>query len=187
MGGANGSRECAPDDKLRDTHQLQFAKYDGFREGLNPSYRPRATLLRLGRPVGRLAENPAAALAQTGALPVHACRDPFHVGNFRRAEPQNIASAKSALIILSEGTACRRQHRQTKRQAGHKREISDLEPINLHRRPQKSTGIAAVHHAVRRVGINHDGTETRAGTARFANRCAPEFSISEPVGRISEA
>src|SRR5882757_453899 len=24
MGGANGSRECAPDDKLRDTHQLQL-------------------------------------------------------------------------------------------------------------------------------------------------------------------
>ncbi len=30
MGGANGSRECAPDDRLRDTHQL---KADGFRKG----------------------------------------------------------------------------------------------------------------------------------------------------------
>ncbi len=38
MGGANGSRECAPDDKLRDTHQLPFAKMMGFARGLNPSY-----------------------------------------------------------------------------------------------------------------------------------------------------
>src|SRR6266700_527592 len=30
MGGANGSRECAPDDKLRDTHQLHFMKMMGF-------------------------------------------------------------------------------------------------------------------------------------------------------------
>jgi hypothetical protein len=33
MGGANGSRECAPDDKLRDTHQLQSAKMMGFAKG----------------------------------------------------------------------------------------------------------------------------------------------------------
>jgi hypothetical protein len=33
MGGANGSRECAPDDKLRDTHQLQFANIMGFARG----------------------------------------------------------------------------------------------------------------------------------------------------------
>src|SRR6266446_3194423 len=32
MGGANGSRECAPDDELRDTHH--FLNGDGFREGL---------------------------------------------------------------------------------------------------------------------------------------------------------
>jgi hypothetical protein len=38
MGKANGSRECAPDDELRDTHQLQFIDGDGFREELNPSY-----------------------------------------------------------------------------------------------------------------------------------------------------
>jgi hypothetical protein len=37
MGGANGSRECAPDDKLRDTHQLHFMEMMGF-AGLNPSY-----------------------------------------------------------------------------------------------------------------------------------------------------
>ena len=30
MGGANGSRECAPDDKLRDTHQLHFMEMMGF-------------------------------------------------------------------------------------------------------------------------------------------------------------
>src|SRR5216683_7769872 len=35
MGGANGSRECAPDDKLRDTHQLHFVEVRGF-AGLNP-------------------------------------------------------------------------------------------------------------------------------------------------------
>jgi hypothetical protein len=38
MGGANGSRECAPDDKLRDTHQSKLAEMMGFRKGLNPSY-----------------------------------------------------------------------------------------------------------------------------------------------------
>ena len=38
MGGANGSRERAPDDKLRDTHHL-LNDGDGFREGLNSSYK----------------------------------------------------------------------------------------------------------------------------------------------------
>jgi hypothetical protein len=37
MGGANGSRECAPDDKLRDTHPV-LDDGDGFREGLSPFY-----------------------------------------------------------------------------------------------------------------------------------------------------
>jgi hypothetical protein len=46
MGGANGSRECAPDDKLRDTHQFEFAEMMGFRKGLNPSYEPRYPALR---------------------------------------------------------------------------------------------------------------------------------------------
>jgi hypothetical protein len=36
MGGANGSRECAPDDKLSDTHQFSSYGDDGFRR-LNPS------------------------------------------------------------------------------------------------------------------------------------------------------
>jgi hypothetical protein len=30
MGGANGSRECAPDDKLRDTYQLHLMEMMGF-------------------------------------------------------------------------------------------------------------------------------------------------------------
>jgi len=120
----------------------------------------RATLLRRSRSLGRPAKNTAAAFAQAGPLPVHAGRDPFHAGNFRRAEPENIASAESSLIILSEGPARRRQHRQAECQAGHQREISDFEPINSHRRPQKSTDIAVVHHAVRRVGIiNQDRIE----------------------------
>ena len=46
MGGANGSRECAPDDKLRGTHQFEFAEMMGFRKGLNPSYEPRYPALR---------------------------------------------------------------------------------------------------------------------------------------------
>ena len=45
MGGANGSREYAPDDKLRDTHQFEFAEMMGF-EGLNPSYELRAASSR---------------------------------------------------------------------------------------------------------------------------------------------
>jgi hypothetical protein len=119
----------------------------------------RATLLRRRRSLGWPAKNTAAAFAQTGPLPMHAGRDPFHAGNFRRAEPENIASAEASLIILSEGATRRRQHRQAERQAGHQRGISDFEPINSHRCPQKSTDIAVVHHAVRRVGINHDGIE----------------------------
>src|SRR5882757_8090290 len=47
MGGANGSRECAPDDKLRDTHQLLLV-------GRSVSQRAqpirRASLLPLARP-----------------------------------------------------------------------------------------------------------------------------------------
>ena len=38
MGGANGSRECAPDDKLRDTH-LFFCEVDGYRFA-PPNLRP---------------------------------------------------------------------------------------------------------------------------------------------------
>ena len=30
MGGANGSRECAPDDKLRDTNRLHVMEMMGF-------------------------------------------------------------------------------------------------------------------------------------------------------------
>jgi len=34
MGGANGSRECAPDDRLRDTHRVttHAKQTDGFRK-----------------------------------------------------------------------------------------------------------------------------------------------------------
>ena len=39
MGGANGSRECAPDDKLRDTHQLHLMKMMGFAGSTHPTYR----------------------------------------------------------------------------------------------------------------------------------------------------
>ena len=46
MGGANGSRECAPDDKLRDTHQLKFAKMMGFAKG---STHPTSCWTPLGR------------------------------------------------------------------------------------------------------------------------------------------
>src|SRR4029453_4688519 len=39
MGGANGSRECAPDDKLRDIHQLLFVALMGFAKGsTHPTY-----------------------------------------------------------------------------------------------------------------------------------------------------
>jgi len=34
MGGATGSRERAPDDRLRDTHQIPARKRDGFRSAL---------------------------------------------------------------------------------------------------------------------------------------------------------
>jgi hypothetical protein len=37
MGGATGSRECAPDDKLRDTHHVPTTAM-GFAKELNPSY-----------------------------------------------------------------------------------------------------------------------------------------------------
>jgi hypothetical protein len=37
MGGANGSRECAPDDKLRDTHQLHLMEMMGFAGSTHPA------------------------------------------------------------------------------------------------------------------------------------------------------
>jgi hypothetical protein len=37
MGRANGSRECAPDDKLRETHHTIRGKMMGF-AALYPSY-----------------------------------------------------------------------------------------------------------------------------------------------------
>jgi hypothetical protein len=37
MGGANGSREWAPDNKRRDTHPLHVVEVMGFREELKPS------------------------------------------------------------------------------------------------------------------------------------------------------
>ena len=43
MGGANGSRECAPDDKLRDTHQLLFMASMGFaKSSTHPAYYDRS-------------------------------------------------------------------------------------------------------------------------------------------------
>jgi hypothetical protein len=36
MDGANGSRECAPDDKLRDSHQLHFMEMMGFAGSTHP-------------------------------------------------------------------------------------------------------------------------------------------------------
>ena len=39
MGGANGSRECAPDDKLRDTHRLHFMELMAFARA-QPILRP---------------------------------------------------------------------------------------------------------------------------------------------------
>jgi hypothetical protein len=51
IGGANGSRQCAPDDRLRDTHHVPKHR-DGFREGLNPSY---ALTLLVYRIAGTLA------------------------------------------------------------------------------------------------------------------------------------
>jgi hypothetical protein len=35
--GANGSRECAPDDKLRDTHQLHLMGMTGFAGSTHPT------------------------------------------------------------------------------------------------------------------------------------------------------
>ena len=37
-GGANGSREYAPDDKLRDTHQLHLMEMMGFAGSTHPFY-----------------------------------------------------------------------------------------------------------------------------------------------------
>jgi hypothetical protein len=39
MGGANGSRECAPDDELRDTHRVNPRQVPRWvSQALNPSY-----------------------------------------------------------------------------------------------------------------------------------------------------
>jgi hypothetical protein len=133
----------------------------------------RLASLRRSRPVGRPAKNPATALAQIGALPPHARRDPFHAGNFRCAEPEDIASAESPLIVLRKGAARRRQHRHAEHQAGHEREISEIEFARSHRCPPKKTDVAVVDHAVHRVGINHDRIESIAAPSTFARDYAP--------------
>src|SRR5206468_6712404 len=38
MGGANGSRECAPDDRLRETHHRSGQQWMGI-AALHPSYK----------------------------------------------------------------------------------------------------------------------------------------------------
>ena len=50
MGGANGARECAPDDRLRDTHQLPLAQVMGFAKA-QPIARMRALTERDADPV----------------------------------------------------------------------------------------------------------------------------------------
>jgi hypothetical protein len=68
-----GSRVPPPRLELRRTRRAT---------SLDRPSQPALRLLRGGR-FARLAENPAAAFAQAGALSVHAGRDPIHVGNFR--------------------------------------------------------------------------------------------------------
>jgi hypothetical protein len=51
------------------------------------------------------------------------------------------------LVILREGMARRRQHRQTESQARNDFEIPDLQQINAHGCPQKSTDITAIRQA----------------------------------------
>ena len=112
---------------------------------------------------------------------MHTGRDPLHVGNFRRAEPENIARAESSLILLSEGAARRRQHRHAERQAGHECEISDFEPINSHHRPRKGLTLrssAARFATLESIEINQDRIEISADPSRFENSYAPEFSIT---------
>jgi len=47
MGGANGSRDRAPDDRLRDTHRFRLAKMMGFAKG---STHPTRWLRSFSRP-----------------------------------------------------------------------------------------------------------------------------------------
>jgi hypothetical protein len=98
---------------------------------------PCQRLFRRSGLIGRPAEHLAAAFAQAGALFVHAGNDPSPVRNFRQAEPQDIAGAEPPLILLGKGFACCRQQRQAQGQAGHEREMSDVEPISSHHCPQK--------------------------------------------------
>jgi hypothetical protein len=59
MGEANGSRECAPDDKLRDTHQLHLMETMGFAGS--------TTSIDLDREIGSL---PPLALFGSAAMSV---------------------------------------------------------------------------------------------------------------------
>src|SRR5262245_36110585 len=56
-------------------------------------------------PLDLLAEHAAAAGAQAGLLPLHAGDDPAAVGDFRRAEPHDVAGAKALRLRLVEGLA----------------------------------------------------------------------------------
>jgi hypothetical protein len=84
MGGANGSRECAPDDKLRDTHQFEFTEMMGFaKSSTHPTSRAIA-------PCG-----PASSHAQAKSA------DPSRDKTTRRANHQNLSSPSRKNISLS--------------------------------------------------------------------------------------
>jgi len=88
MGGANGSRDRAPDDRLRDTHQLQAARMMGF-AALYPSYIVERNPACAGEMAGPLSRTSIAA-GQSNGLIGFIC-----IPRYRIVRPEFIAASGS--------------------------------------------------------------------------------------------
>ena len=134
---------------------------------------------RGGRLFGWFAENAATTFAQAGPLLVHAGRNALHTRNFRRTEPEDIAGAKPALIVLRKCVTCCRQHCQTESQRRYGLEIANCEQINWHSRPPGLTDVAADRQTLTAFESIHDCIDVNANASRVSTTVAPKFCIGE--------
>jgi len=116
---------------------------------------PGACFLPLARSGFRgLAEHAAASFAQLRALLAHARRNSFTVRNFRGTEPEDVAGAKSSLIVLGKregsGSPQRRAH---SRGNGQLNATPATQQLSLHDRPLVWPALRPPSRRVRRRGI----------------------------------
>jgi hypothetical protein len=109
MGRADGSRECAPDDKVRDTHHV-LDDSDGFREALNPSY----DLLPDGRfnlPDGQITDSAVICLSSLVCKNILIFRRPKSLLYF----PPSRSPEGRFAIVTKRGAGCGGRWRRQRR------------------------------------------------------------------------